>query len=553
MNTRSHVNKSEINVLVVGAGPTGLTVANILAQAGVDFRLIDKKAGPTNESRAVVIQPRTVEYWDKIGLAKSALDEGQTATDVNLLVEGQPSGKLVLGGLQETRTPYPFELVLEQNKTERLLIEGLEEAGGQVEWKTELLELHHSDEGAMVVLGHPDGSKETVAVGWVVAADGAHSPVRNALGLRFGGRTYDHGFFLADVDIEWPFGHGDLYIDVVKNGFFAFFPMRGERRYRLLGKLTPELWAKHDRGEQLNLDDIRAVLEQKNSGVGATLESSRWISTYRVHSRMTERFRSGRVFLAGDAAHIHSPAASQGMNTGIGDAFNLTWKLASVVKGEARPELLTSYEAERMPVARYVLDLTDKIFTLQTTENRLMQLFRMNLLPHLLNLTTRSQRVNRFVFGGISQIRTGYRGSPAVGGSAGNGAVRPGDRAPHGLFEDGSSLYKLLRGTGHHLLLFEGLREDPAGLEATREAIEGLLDRYAAPVSVHPIPTENRELHKRYAAKTSSLFLVRPDGHIAYQGSATDIASLKMYLDRLFTRRGTQERTLSVPDQKQTA
>jgi hypothetical protein len=241
------------------------------------------------------------------------------------------------------------------------------------------------------------------------------------------------------------------------------------------------------------------------------------------------------------------------MNTGIGDAFNLGWKLALVAKGHAYESLLGSYEAERKPVARSVLGLTDRIFGFQVTGNPLVNWFRMNPLPRILGLTTRSRRLNRFFFGLVSQIRTSYRGSPAVAGDAGKGTVRPGDRAPYGLLEDGTSLYELLGGTEHHLLLFEGSRPDPVRLEAAWEEIEGLLRRYQIPTAMHTIPSENRKLHGIYGAGESGLFLVRPDGHTAYSGSASDVVGLKVYLDGLFVRRGNRGKAPSAPRQEQMA
>ncbi len=370
----------------------------------------------------------------------------------------------------------------------------------------------------------------------MIGADGARSVVRESLGLSLEGETYDDGFFLADVDMEWDKGHEDLYLDLTNDGFLAFFPMQGEGRFRVIGSLTQSLKAKHDRREDVGLEDIRPIVEEE-SGVGARLTGSRWVTTYRIHRRMANSFREGRVFLAGDAAHIHSPAGGQGMNTGIADGYNLAWKLAAVVKGDAKPRLLDSYEAERLPVARRVLAVTDRLFSLEVTDNPLLKRFRTVLMPGLLNLTERSRAVGGLLFGIISQVRVNYRGSPVVadGGGFGRKAPRPGDRAPYGLLEDGTSLYDLLRRPGHHLLLFEGTRGGTGHGTAQKE-VSARLDRYGLPVEIHRIPTGEQKLHEAYGARRPSAFLIRPDGYVAYRGPRSDAFRLERYLDGLFVR-----------------
>ena len=541
----------ETDVLVVGAGPTGLMAANVLAREGVNFRILDKKAGPTDESRALFVLPRTLEYWQKLGLAEIAVEKSQPTTEIRLMVDGEPYGSLALGRGDEDKMPYPFSLVYEQSKSERLLYGGLQDAGGRVEWETELLELSQTEEEATAVLRHPNGLEETVTAGWVIGADGASSPVRHAVGLGFEGDTYEQGFFLADVDMGWYFGHEDLFLNLTGGaGSIAIFPMRGEGQFRIVGGIPPEFRDKVNSGKELVLEDIRRVVER--SGVEARLTGSRWIATYQLHSRIIERFRVDRVFLTGDSAHLHSPAGGQGMNTGIGDAFNLGWKLALVVKGQAHESLLDSYEPERMPVARSVLKITDRTFNVEVgSDNWLLEWLRMTLVPPLLSLTGRSRRFSSMVFGFISQIRISYRESPGVAASSGNGPVQPGDRTPYGLFADGTSLYDLLRGTGYHLLLFEGKEPDPTRLEAIHEEIKELFGRYGVPVNVHQIAAENESLHERYGAKTPSLFLIRPDGHIAYRDSGADIVGLKIYLDLLFVRRVSQEEVSTGSRQEQ--
>ena len=523
------------DVLIVGAGPTGLTAANILSRHGVEFRIVDKNAGPVEETRALVVQAKTLELFDKLGLADRAVEEGQRIGAAELLKKGEHIGKLTF--FEDDRddlSPYPFALIYEQYKTERLLAEGLEEVGGHIEWSTELVNLSQTPDGATAIVSRPDGSEETIEAGWVVGADGASSPVRHFLGLGFEGDTYEESLFLAGVEMEWEFDTQQLYLDLAPDGFYAFFPMVGEKRFRLVGSVPEELKGKED----ITREDVQKLLDE-HSGVETRITATRWTSVYKIHRRMTENFRVGRTFLAGDAAHIHSPAGGQGMNTGIGDAYNLVWKLALVVKGEAKPELLDSYEAERMPFARAILNGSDRGFSLQVTNNPLAKAPKLFAVPLLFRLVSSVPQLRRWAFWFISQLWTSYKDSPAIAqsGPAKKGP-KAGERAPYGFFEvgpdSGKSIFDSLRGTDHDLLIFEGEKPSPERLDVAREGIEGLLDRYEVPVSIHQVRTGNRKFHKIYGAKTSSLFLVRPDGHVAYRGESGDLIGLKMYLDRLF-------------------
>lgn len=539
----STATETTVPILIVGAGPTGLTLANLLARAGVRFRLIDPKAGPVAESRALAVHAKTLELLDKFGLGTIAAAEGRRMGGVEVVRRGRPATTLsFFDAGEEDRTPYPFALIYEQSRTERLLLAGLAQAGGRVEWETSLEALTGPESDAPVAtIRRPDGSAEVVAADWIVGADGAHSAVRQALGLSFAGAAYEQELFLADLELaplaatattDEP-APGRVSIEVTRGGFLGYFPMPGDRRFRLVGTLPPGFG-----GERaLAAAELSAVIA-RHGGRRPKIARVDWASVYRTHHRLAERFRVGHVFLAGDAAHIHSPAGGQGMNTGIGDAFNLGWKLALVARGQAAETLLDSYEAERVPFARAILNGSDRGFRLVEIANPLATRFKIAAVPHLFGLLSRPRFLRRRLFWLVSQLWTSYRGSPAVAESPRRDRPRPGDRAPYGVFaagpDAGTSLFARLAGVDHHLLLFEGPRPDGEGLAAAEQAVTALLDRYPAPVHLHPIPATERTLHERYGAHRPSLVLIRPDGHIAFRGEPAALADLGRCLDRFF-------------------
>lgn len=524
------------DILIVGAGPTGLAVANLLARFHINFRMIDARAGPVDESRALVMHGRTLELLDKLDLADHAIASGQKMMAVDVLVNGKPAAVLSLNAPGSQVSPYQYSLVYEQSQTERLLLEGMKDFSPQVEWNTHLLSLTQTDQEATAVIRRSGGGEETITAAYVVGADGASSTVRHALGMPFEGSTYTYGFFLADVEMTWPRGRDNWYLDLTREGFYSFFPMYGGNRFRIVASVTPEQIAK---GE-LSFEELRELLARQR-GLAITMTSANWISIYRVHHRMAKQFRVGRCFLVGDAAHIHTPAGGQGMNTGIGDAYNLAWKLALVVNKQAHSNLLESYERERQPVARAVLGGTDKVFGMQVTGDPVWQRARLSLIPPLVKMLA-ALGLDKWVYKIAAQMWIAYRKSPAVSERYAHGkgsGVRAGDRAPYGLFEEGlqqqTSVFSVLKGVEHHLLLFEGLHADGT-LETFQEKVKDLLKGYTVPLALHPIPAENRTLHKVYDAQRSRLFLIRPDGYIAYSGQATDLESFKAYLDSVFTR-----------------
>ena len=532
------------DVLVIGAGPAGLTLANLLIYSKVQIRILDKKVGPSDQTRALVVHAKTLELLNKLGLADQAVEEGRKLGAVELFGMGRPTGMIsFLDDGAGDRTPYPFALSYAQSQTEQLLLHHINEAGGRIEWNTELLELVQMPDHVRATVRRSDGEEETIEARWIIGADGAHSQVRHALSLGFAGSTYEQTLFLADVDLQSPLKSREVYFDLTRLGFNGFFSMPGDaQRFRLLGSLSPEL---ADR-EELTLDEVQHLLNDTSS-LHVDILKARWISVYHIHHRMAERFRVGRVFLVGDAAHIHSPAGGQGMNTGIGDAYNLGWKLALVIKGQAPETLLDSYEDERMPFARAILRGSDRSFLLAVTTNPLGRRLKLFAVPLLFRLLSRQLALRRWAFWYLSQLWTSYRNSPAIVASeVVKKGPQAGDRAPYGFFEDGpdagKSIFALLKGLDHHLLFFSGSRMNSqhTTVYEAEESLQTLLDMYKAPIHLHTVSEGNRSLWQRYGANVPSLFLVRPDGHIAYRGRAEDLDSLRACLDALFCRQDIQ-------------
>jgi 2-polyprenyl-6-methoxyphenol hydroxylase-like FAD-dependent oxidoreductase len=509
-------------VLVVGAGPSGLALANVLAAHGVDHVIIDRKPGPVDQSRAALVHVRTLELLDRLGVATRAMAAGAALRRVDFRQRTRPLATIPLC----RKGPFPTPLVVEQGETERLLVERLAEFGGEVWWQRALGELT----GTRAEVTGPDGARETISARWVVGADGGGSAVRKALGLRFDGRTYAQTGLLVDAEVDFPPGaaveDGVLRLDLTRGGFVGMFRLPN-RRWRLFGAVPPELatsvvgTVSHEPYAAANVEDLRRWMKEYFVAE-ATVERVEWSALFRVHSRLAERFRVGDVFLVGDAAHLHSPAGGQGMNLGIGDAVNLGWKLALVATGQADESLLDSYAAERRPVARKVLRGTDRGFALEATANPVAVWARTHVAARLLRPLLRLGPVRRAVFGLFAQTWISYRASPAVSDHRA-GRLRPGDRAPH------TTATRELR---HHLVLLAGPRPFPTHY---RRRVEDLAQQYTMDISVHVLsPRDTRRVYGTTAPRT---LLIRPDGHIAHACTPNDLDTMTAYLDRLYHRK----------------
>ena len=512
----------DTEVLIVGAGPTGLMLANQLARRGVPARIIDRHAGPSIQTRALGVQARTLEIYSHLGIVQQALELGKRATGANMWAHGRRAARVPLGDIGRDLSPYPFLLILGQDDNERLLGEALHNRGVAIQWNTELIGLVQEPDRVVAQLKQPDGSVREVKVTWVAGCDGARSAVRELNSIAFQGAPYEEVFFVADTQMTGPMVPDELNVYLWRRGFHLFFPMRGTDHWRVVGIVPPELRGRDD----LTLDEMIPSI-RKEAGSGLTFRSCSWFSTYRIHHRRAERFRDRRCFLLGDAAHIHSPVGAQGMNTGLQDAYNLGWKLALVVSGSAGAALLDSYEAERIPVAQTLLSTTDRAFSLVVSDRALAGLFRTRIVPKIFALAMTLKRIQKLAFLTISQTGIRYPDSPlseTLPGLSGS-APRAGDRFPWlrlKLSADGppDDLYGKLDDTRFTLVVI-GQSAPPGGVPGLGD----LLRTYLVPND----PANGRELARAQIPRIA-FYLLRPDGYVGLSGIRLETAAVTRYL-----------------------
>ena len=491
----------DTEVLVVGAGPTGLVLALWLARLGIRVRIIDKTAEPGTTSRAVVVHARTLEFYRQLGFADAVVEAGLKFEVANFWARGKRAARVEFGRLGDVQTPFPYALIYPQDAHERFLIERLEEVGVRVERGTDLISFEET--GGRVV-ARLSGS--TCEVAFVAGCDGAHSTVREKLGIHFPGGTYEHLFYVADVEAKGPVTDGELHGSIDESDFVAVFPLKTSGHVRLIGTIRS---GSEKERENLGWDDVSTGLLQR---LRIDVRRVHWFSTYQVHHRVASRFRQGRSFLLGDAAHIHSPVGGQGMNTGIGDAVNLAWKLAGVLRDRAPAHLLDSFEPERIGFARRLVATTDRAFQFITRSSRLAAQIRVHLAPRVLSAVSRLRAVRRLMFRTVSQTAIEYRGSDLSEGRAGR--IHGGDRLPW-------------------------VGSDPDNF-APLKALDWQVHVYgmATPALVSVCSARRLPLHvfswTRNAARAGfprdASYLVRPDGHVALADPLQNPAHLERYL-----------------------
>jgi 2-polyprenyl-6-methoxyphenol hydroxylase-like FAD-dependent oxidoreductase len=513
---------TDTHVLIVGAGPTGLMLANQLGRRGVRVLLIDRHAGPSLETRALGVQARTLEIYSKLGIIDRALELGKRGTGANIWAEGRKMARVPLGEAGQSVTPYPFILILGQDDNERIMGDKLRDWGVSVQWNTELVGLEQEPSHVTATLKLPEGTTRKITAAWVAGCDGARSAVRELNGITFPGAPYEHVFFVADTKVTGNMVPDEVNVYLWREGFHLFFPMRGEDHWRIVGILPPNLRDRDDVKFEAVIPSLR-----REAGAGLSFKTCTWFSTYRIHHRCASRFRDRRCFLLGDAAHIHSPVGAQGMNTGLQDAYNLGWKLALVVNGQAEAVLLDSYDEERVPVARRLLNTTDRAFRLVVSDNLLAGLFRTQILARIAALAMSHERIQKIAFRVISQTGIQYRTSPLSKSLEGlpDNAPRAGDRFPW--------LRLKFRANGSVEDLFQKLDDTRLNLIVVGQPPppEGALD-LGDLLRIHTISVDpfNDEELARAQIPRPSFYLVRPDGHVGLCGTRLEAAALTRYV-----------------------
>lgn len=503
-------------VLVVGAGPVGLVAAAELARHGVAVRIIDKLAKPTTESRAIAVHARSLDMLARMGVVDQLIATGVKAGGMELY---SGHDRLFRVPLDEIDAAYPFSLNTPQTETERVLAEHLAALGVTVERGVELTELAQDADAVRVSLRRADGTIEDVTVPWVVAADGAHSTVRHLLGGKLEGVFVGERFLLGDVDAEHTLDTESMYTFFSPAGPVLVMPMR-DGRTRVMAQV-------HDApGTPLNLhptlEQLQEVVDQRVGGI--TLRHGHWLTSFELHHAQIHQYRWGRVFLAGDTAHIHSPAGGQGMNTGMQDAFNLAWKLAAVVKGQAGDALLDSYHDERYPLARNMIEFTQRLSKAGTLIGAPQHL-RNTLMKALSHIGA----VPRAMAEATAEVTVNYHGSPIVVSRAPRHAkVAAGDHFPHLHDNDLQKQVAGSWGIGHTTLTVAAGHGIPAAGRAGTQVLvtdtDSAVDGYDVVIA-----DPQRVVAQRLGLAAGGRVVVRPDTYIGAIAALDDTATVAEY------------------------
>jgi 2-polyprenyl-6-methoxyphenol hydroxylase-like FAD-dependent oxidoreductase len=537
-----------VDVLVVGAGPTGLMLAASLNRFGVRTRIVDRMIDRAHESRALVVHARSLEILRDLGVAEALARRGNTATRVAVHLSAKRTLLIRFDNIGAVDTEFPYILVVSQAETEAVLDAHLVALGKKVERGVEVVALTPAAGGVACTLRHLDGREETIQAAYVAGCDGAHSFVRKAAGIPFEGGSYPETFVLGDVEIDGPVIPNTLNLFFGRHGLAAFFPLGRPRTWRMIAIAPPEVGAEVNPTDRpvLTLDELQKIADF-TVPVPLKLRDPDWLANFRLHHRQATHYRSGRFFLAGDAAHVHSPAGGQGMNTGLQDAWNLGWKLGLATRGAAGELLLDSYEAERQPVGRFLLRYTDRLFGQFARVAKggpmawlIRNVFFRVIAPVVLASPKRRSRGFRI----ISQLGIRYRSSPIVseGKPSLKSGPRPGDRfpdAPVNVRGTASRLHRELRGPRFHILLCGPEAEwDAAAVMELEKKYPGFLSirHLARDGSDAALLDPTGDALAMLGVPSLATYVIRPDGHVSYRSTGRSLAGAAAHLAKLLSK-----------------
>ncbi len=500
------------DVIIIGAGPTGLMAANQLARFGINFLIIDSKDGPTVQSRAIVVTARSMEIYQQLGISDEAIEGGRFITDFAIVINGKEKATATIGQFGQGLTDFSYMLAFEQSRNEKLLTKHLASLNHEVSWNTQLENIVQQDElfeADLKYLSKPGEPVEKVTANYVIGCDGARSVVRHAFDFSFKGGTYEQLFYVADTRLKWQEGLNKLVLFPSRNVFCGFFPMAGTNTHRIIGTIP----ASFEDPEKVTFADLEKTIKGVVK-MPIEIEAVNWFSIYKLHHRSVNAFSKDNCFLAGDAAHIHSPAGGQGMNTGLMDAYNLSWKLALVVKNIADKKLLETYNEERLPFARWLLKFTDRFFGIMTGNNIFMSRFRNNIIPPLIKFMMKRPGMRTTMFKALSQTSWSYKKcSVAQNLTSQKIKFKAGDRLPYVLTgQNKQSVYKLLTAPAFHLLLIG----DSVAPQVDHPYIKSI-----------PLPIED---WSGEGVSNPLYILVRPDNYIGLVSDSMDASILDRYL-----------------------
>lgn len=555
-----------VDVLIVGAGPTGLLLAAQLARQGINPRLIDKNPQPSDKSKALAVFARTLEIFEELGIVEEAIARGRKLHEFNFYADSKRFAHIRVAGIDSF---FQFVLCLPQYETECLLEQRVESLGVKVERSVTFTQLEQDTHGVTATLCHADGREERCRTTWLIGCDGVRSTVRRETGLNYKGTDLARPFILADARVDWNLSPNGPHVFYSANGVLAAIPLPEEGYWRMITDLSLDT----DPPENPDLNLFQQLADER-SHLEVSMSDPQWTSSFSIRQRMVETSRLGRVLLAGDALSSHSPVGGQGMNAGLQDAYNLAWKLALVIQNKGQAELINSYPAEREPISKSLLTATEWATRMVTVRNPVFKQIR----QYSLGFLTGFDRVQHRIASTLSELNVNYRNSPIVQedctfplaanrqGESLPGqpnvmdwfdfrkGPRAGDRAPDAMVQTGGGakrLFRVFSEPKHHLLLFAGKSTNQANYDRLTLLAGEIEEKFGDRITVHLVllsePEEpnwhgsllldpQAECHQRYRAGSECLYLIRPDGYIGYRAQPTDADKLRAYLWEIFVR-----------------